>query len=345
MNNTDDCISFNSPFRVDIKCINNQNCINIEASNCNISQPTWFQSNGDGFVLECSQNELSIIIHILRPCSLSIRFRGPDIRVDNVRVPVWVAYKSIAINDKQLLKTPILSWHDVPYIHNLDCEKQGSVKIQIEQCPYSCTKDDFLNGIISFNSKYLKQKIDDITHDFLYHSQSNCIGNFWQYRTNMLKMNEREKEKALKQYYEFLDKKNSWIAHSAIILSEPIFPHGLSGIFISGGAQIGKNAVIFQQVTIGSNTLEDSKSRGAPIIGDNVYIGAGAKIIGKVRIGNNVRIGANAVVVKDVPDNSVVVMEKPRVIHKDNMDNKFYHFLNGVYGYHLDGKFFPVKKN
>ena len=48
---------------------------------------------------------------------------------------------------------------------------------------------------------------------------------------------------------------------------------------------------------------------GAAIIGDNVFIGAGTKIIGPVRIGNNVIIGQNCVITKDVPDNSVVVSE------------------------------------
>lgn len=62
---------------------------------------------------------------------------------------------------------------------------------------------------------------------------------------------------------------------------------------------------------------------GAPTIGDNVYIGAGAKIIGGVMIGNNVRIGANCVVFKDVPDNTTVVMGQPRYISKENINNKF----------------------
>lgn len=106
----------------------------------------------------------------------------------------------------------------------------------------------------------------------------------------------------------------------------PILPHGLNGIFITGAATIGENCVIFQQVTIGSNTLLDSKNNGSPIIGNNVYIGAGAKIIGNVKVGNNARIGANAVVVKDVPDNSIVVIESMKTIIKECvLDNTHYY--------------------
>ena len=117
---------------------------------------------------------------------------------------------------------------------------------------------------------------------------------------------------------------NSLISFKSDIAGKISLPHGIFGIFISAGAKIGKNCTIFQQVTIGSNTLADSKGRGAPIIGDNCYIGVGAKIIGNVRIGNNVRIGANCVVVKDVPDNATVVCAENRVItHERERDNKF----------------------
>ena len=88
-------------------------------------------------------------------------------------------------------------------------------------------------------------------------------------------------------------------------------PHGFYGIFISQRAKVGEGCVIYQQVTIGSNDLHNSRGGGH-------LIGAGAKIIGNIHVGNNVRIGANAIVVDDVPDNCTVVMNKPRVIVREN---------------------------
>ena len=76
-------------------------------------------------------------------------------------------------------------------------------------------------------------------------------------------------------------------------------------IFIYPECKIGKNLNISQGVTIGN--ANRGKNKGYPTIGDNVYIGPGAKIIGAVKVGNNVAIGANCVVTKDVPDNAVVV--------------------------------------
>ena len=114
------------------------------------------------------------------------------------------------------------------------------------------------------------------------------------------------------------------ISIDAKIASPLVLPHGVSGIFITQSATIGHNVVVFQQVTIGANTLEDSKSYGAPTIGDNVYIGAGAKIIGSAIIENNVRIGANAVVTTHVPENSTIICANTRVVLSDTpKDNTF----------------------
>ncbi|MDY0743855.1 DapH/DapD/GlmU-related protein [Paucibacter sp. R3-3] len=116
----------------------------------------------------------------------------------------------------------------------------------------------------------------------------------------------------------------------------------MKSIFVSGAASIGQDCVIFQQVTIGSNTLGDAKRFGAPRIGTRCYIGAGAKIIGKVTIGDDVRIGANAVVTRDVPSKCVVVNGVQNVLERAEVDNRFYSF-RGRWVYFSDGKWKPVE--
>ena len=76
------------------------------------------------------------------------------------------------------------------------------------------------------------------------------------------------------------------------------------GIVVSGYAKFGDDCRIRNGVVVG---LAHAADPCAPVIGNNVDIGAGAKVLGRIRIGNNVRIGANAVVVRDVPDDSIAV--------------------------------------
>lgn len=79
------------------------------------------------------------------------------------------------------------------------------------------------------------------------------------------------------------------------------------GIVVSPRAVLGARCSLSQGVTIG--VASGGRNGGAPHIGDDVYIGAGAKVIGRVRVGNNVKIGANAVVHRDIPDNAVVALD------------------------------------
>ena len=68
------------------------------------------------------------------------------------------------------------------------------------------------------------------------------------------------------------------------------------GVVINGSVRGGRDIKIEHQVTIGAERGQ------SPILGDDIFIGAGAKILGSIRIGSYVRVGANAVVIKDVPD-------------------------------------------
>ena len=85
------------------------------------------------------------------------------------------------------------------------------------------------------------------------------------------------------------------------------------GIVISGYAKFGDNCRIRNGVVVGLSRVSDKR---APSFGDNVDIGAGAKVLGAITIGNNVLVGANAVVLIDVPDDSIAVgvpaVVKPR---------------------------------
>lgn len=90
----------------------------------------------------------------------------------------------------------------------------------------------------------------------------------------------------------------------ARIGSQLFIDHGM-GIVIGETAEIGQRVTLYHGVTLGGTSLEKKKRH--PTLGDNVVVGAGAKILGAITIGDNSRIGANAVVVKSVPPNSVVV--------------------------------------
>lgn len=87
------------------------------------------------------------------------------------------------------------------------------------------------------------------------------------------------------------------------------------GIMIAPRATIGARCKIRHQVTIAGS------SNGAATIGDDVQIGAGAKILGAVHIGNGALIGANAVVVKDVPDGAVIVGIPAKVVRIQEQSN------------------------
>ena len=91
--------------------------------------------------------------------------------------------------------------------------------------------------------------------------------------------------------------------------------HG-EGVVIGETTIIGDDVLIYQQVTLGGTGSEHGKRH--PTIGNNVIIGAGAKVLGNITIGNNVRIGAGSVVIEDVPDNSTVVGIPGRVVKKGN---------------------------
>jgi len=93
--------------------------------------------------------------------------------------------------------------------------------------------------------------------------------------------------------------------HPGAILGRRLFiDHGM-GVVIGETSEVGNDVTLYHHVTLGGVSIEKGKRH--PTLGDNVVVGAGAKILGPIEIGSGSRVGANAVVVKPVPPDSVVV--------------------------------------
>jgi serine O-acetyltransferase len=90
--------------------------------------------------------------------------------------------------------------------------------------------------------------------------------------------------------------------------------HGM-GVVIGETAIVGDYCLIYQGVTLGGTGKESGKRH--PTLGENVVIGAGAKVLGNIELGNNVRIGAGSVVLRDVPPDCTVVGIPGRIVYRE----------------------------
>ncbi len=106
--------------------------------------------------------------------------------------------------------------------------------------------------------------------------------------------------------------------HPGAKIGEGFFiDHGM-GVVIGETSEIGENCTLYQGVTLGGTS--QMKTKRHPTLGNNVVVGAGARLIGAVRIGDNVKIGAGSVVVTNVPPNATVVGVPGRIVSIRNPD-------------------------
>ena len=104
--------------------------------------------------------------------------------------------------------------------------------------------------------------------------------------------------------------------HPAATLGDRVFIDHATGVVIGETAEVGDDVTIYHGVTLGGTSLDGGKRH--PTIGNNVTIGAGAKVLGAITIGENSQIGANSVVIKPVPPNSVVVGVPGQIVDSDH---------------------------
>jgi len=112
--------------------------------------------------------------------------------------------------------------------------------------------------------------------------------------------------------------------HPAAQIGRRVFIDHAIGVVIGETAIIKDDVLIYQQVTLGGVSLDNTKKRH-PTIHSGVTIGAGAKVLGDIEIGENSKIGANSVVVKSVPSNSTAVGIPARVVKRGRDKSKYSH--------------------
>ena len=131
----------------------------------------------------------------------------------------------------------------------------------------------------------------------------------WFYRHNMFFMARWISQRA--------SKKTGVEIHPAVKIGKRFFIDHGTGVVIGETAVIGDDVTIYQGVTLGGTGKDTGKRH--PTIGNNVMIGAGAKVLGPLEIGDNSRIAAGAVVLHDIPQNSTAVGVPARVVKKDGI--------------------------
>ena len=155
-----------SSFRVDAKNFGTaDNALAVIAPKTKVSTPAWFANEqGKGSMIEGAELKQSISLKAIKSGKLQLTFKGPDRRANNVRYPLWIDYKSIKIDGKEILSSPVATWHDKPFKYEMPVKDGQVVKIAFEQQPHQYAKSELKDVILKLNpnNNYIKTNIDKI---------------------------------------------------------------------------------------------------------------------------------------------------------------------------------------
>ena len=136
--------------RIDVKNFGGaENNAIVGGENMRITQPKWLvNAQGSGQIAASSQTKQNLNIKIIKDGKLRFDFRAQDKRNENgVHMPVWIDYKSIKIDGKEILTAPVATWHDKPFRYEMDVKDGQTVMVEIEQTPHQYEQEE-LNTLI-----------------------------------------------------------------------------------------------------------------------------------------------------------------------------------------------------
>ena len=124
--------------RIDIKLTTtegNFQVINVSDNKNTVQKPAWFQKDGIGYVIQSCVEKLDLVAKAAVDGKISLALRGVDVREPDdksKRIPYWIDYTKLTINDKVIFDTLTPTWHDKPYRHIIDAKADEEIKIQLE---------------------------------------------------------------------------------------------------------------------------------------------------------------------------------------------------------------------
>lgn len=149
-------------FRIDLKNFGSaENSLEVSAEGISIIQPKWFtNAQGIGSIIQGNQLKNTIKLKVIKDGILKIIFKGIDKRIEKEKLPLWIDYKSIKIDGKEILDFPVATWHDKPYIYETPVKDGQEITLVFEQQYH----------------EYLENEINDLLLN-LYYSNEQIVDN------------------------------------------------------------------------------------------------------------------------------------------------------------------------
>lgn len=151
--------------RIDIKNIGKEgNTVEVQTTE-KLLKPTWFKNaQGQGQVLETNKEHIRFSLKAIQDGKLSLSFKGQDKRVEGTRIPLWIDYKSIKINGKEISSVPIETWHDKPFHYEMPVKDGQTVLVEIVQQPHKYVREELKNTIFKLfpNNEYIKKNVSSL---------------------------------------------------------------------------------------------------------------------------------------------------------------------------------------
>lgn len=179
--------------RIDVKNFGiAENSVQITAENANVTTPAWFtDENGRGKIISTPSLKYSFKAKAVNNGKIVFQFKGADKRYKDIRYPAWVDYKSIKINEKELLIIPVSTWHDKVFKYELNVSDGQEITVEVEQQYHKYPKSELKDIILKLypKDKYITENVDkiincDLLADFIFPIQHEKLSDFPKIKAN-----------------------------------------------------------------------------------------------------------------------------------------------------------------